>query len=353
MTTTLVKVTIAGGAGFIGSHVGMYLKRMNNEDTWTKFHVTVVDIKSNEFLEEKEYCDEFLKLDLQDKSNCIAATKGSDWVFNFAANMGGMGFIHEQNDYPIYRDNMTIDMNMIESVRINKVQRYFYASSACVYPEYRQNNTSEIKLKESYAWPAQPQGLYGFEKLAAEQLCIAFGKEYPTTQVRIARFHNIYGPAGTWKDGREKAPAAICRKVICSKDELEIWGDGEQVRSFCFIEDAVQAIYKLISSSNEKLNGFPLNIGSEEMVSVNELSKIAMSFESKQLRAKHLLEKPQGVRGRNSDNSLVRELLQWEPTMTLEQGMRNTYMWIKQQIETNIKDKNSYASSVLVTESEK
>jgi len=235
---------------------------------------------------------------------------------------------------------------MAEAARRNGAKRFFYSSSACIYPEHRQVDTNNPGLKESEAWPAQPQDAYGLEKLVTEELCKHYGKEFGI-EFRIARFHNIYGPQGTWKGGREKAPAAFCRKVLCSEKEFEMWGDGEQTRSFCLVDDCVEGILRLMNSDFRE----PLNLGSEEMISMNDMAKMIMGFEGKQITIRHI-PGPEGVRGRNSDNTLIRETLKWSPPTSLEKGVRKLYDWLKIKIaEEKAKgvDISVYGSSKIVT----
>jgi GDP-D-mannose 3',5'-epimerase len=269
-------------------------------------------------------------------------------VFNLAADMGGMGFIQSNHSVILYNNTM-ISYNMLEAARQNGVSRFFYASSACIYPEHKQLET-EVEgggLKEGDAWPAQPQDSYGLEKLATEELCMHYNKDFGI-ECRIARFHNIYGPYGTWKGGREKAPAAFCRKVLSSKTEIEMWGDGKQTRSFTYIDDCVEGILRVTKSDFRE----PLNLGSCEMVSMNEMMEMAMTFEEKKLPIKHI-PGPEGVRGRNSDNTLILEKLGWQPTVSLRDGLRMTYFWIRGQIEAEVKQRGAdaaalYSSSTVV-----
>lgn len=313
------RVCIGGGAGFIGSHMAKYLRAKGH---W----VRCVDWADNEFWKPEEFCDEFLKLDLREYESCKKATEGIDWVFNFAADMGGMGFIQCNNAVILY-NNLMCSSNMLEAAHRNGVKRFFYSSSACVYPEFKQTKVDVPALKEDDAWPAQPQDAYGVEKICTEELCKHFYLDFGM-ETRVARFHNIYGPFGTWRGGREKAPAAFCRKAITSEKEFEIWGDGEQTRSFTFIDDCVEGVFKLFLSDIHE----PLNIGSSEMISMNNLAKLALSFAGKDLPITHH-EGPEGVRGRNSDNTKILELLQWEPKTKLKDGLKKTYDWIKEQVE--------------------
>jgi len=314
------KVLITGAGGFIGHHLARYLK---NKGYW----VRGVDIKEPEF-SSKDEADEFLLLDLRNFDNCRKTVKGIDYVFTLAANMGGIGFITSVNA-EVMRDNVLINVNMAEASRLEGIKRLFYSSSACIYPTFKQENPNVVALKETDAYPADPDNEYGWEKLYSERVFKAYEKDYGL-DVRIARFHNIYGPEGTYDGGREKAPAAICRKVILEKDEIEIWGDGEQTRSFCYIDDCLEGIYRLMKSDYKE----PLNIGSDRLVSINEMVDIISKIEGKNLKKKHLSDKPQGVRGRNSDNTLLKQILNWEPEISLEQGLEKTYHWIKKQYES-------------------
>jgi len=313
-----MKILIAGGAGFIGSHTAKRLKQEGH-------HVVVADIADNLYMKVEDYCNEFHKLDLRFLENCLKASENCDWVFNFAADMGGMGFIQSNNAVILYNNTM-ISFNVLEAARRNNVKRLFYSSSACIYPEGKQLDPANPGLAESDAWPAQPQDAYGLEKLVTEELCMHYEKEFGII-CRIGRFHNIYGPYGTWRGGREKSPAAFCRKAIVSDKEFEMWGDGEQTRSYCLVDDCVEGVLRLFHSDFNK----PLNIGSEEMVSMNAMAKMAMGFANKDLPINHI-PGPEGVRGRNSDNKLIREVLQWEPRISLADGLRRTYDWILTQV---------------------
>jgi GDP-D-mannose 3',5'-epimerase len=313
------KVCVGGGAGFIGSHIARRLKQAG-------YWVRVVDWKKNEFMENDEFCDEFVLDDLRKLDVAIAACKDCVQVFNLAADMGGMGFICS-NESVIAFNNTSISMNMLEAARRAGTKDFFYSSSACCYNESKQEDVNNPGLKESDAWPAQPQDMYGLEKLFTEEMAMAYGRDFGMN-IRLARFHNIYGPRGTWRGGREKAPAAFCRKAITSTDHFEMWGDGKQTRSFTYIDDCVEGVLRLINSDCTDV----VNIGSTEMVDMIELARIAMSFDDKKLPIKHI-EGPTGVRGRNSNNVLILEKLQWEPNTKLEDGLRKTYFWIKEQVE--------------------
>jgi len=313
-----LRVSITGAGGFIASHIARRLKGEGH-------YVVASDWKRNEHMPEDMFCHEFHLVDLRVMDNCLKVTTGVDHVFNLAADMGGMGFIQSNHSVIMYNNTM-ISFNMLEAARINGVKRFFYASSACIYPEFKQLETV-VSLKESDAWPAEPQDAYGLEKLATEELCKHYTKDFGI-ECRIGRFHNIYGPFGTWKGGREKAPAAFCRKALTSTGRFEMWGDGLQTRSFTFIDECVEGVLRLTKSDFRE----PVNIGSDEMVSMNEMAEIVLSFENKQLPIHHI-PGPEGVRGRNSDNTLIKEKLGWAPTMRLKDGLRITYSWIKEQLE--------------------
>lgn len=316
-----IKVLITGASGFIGSHLG---KRLKHEG----YYVVGADWVDPEFMQPDKFCNEFLKTDLRFMKNCMQACQGIDWVFNLAADMGGMGFI-QSNHSRIGYNNTMISLNVLEAARHQGVKRYFYSSSACVYPLHSQNDAENtIGLKEDSAWPAYPQDIYGLEKLYAEEITMKYAEEFPQMQVRIARFHGIYGEYGTWKGGREKVPAAFCRKAATSEFAFEIWGDGEQKRSFCYIDDCVEGIIRIMKSDYGK----PLNIGSEEMLSMNDFAKLVMKIAGKNLPLKHT-QGPEGVRGRNSDNSLIEKVLEWKPSIPLAVGIEKTYKWIKEQVE--------------------
>jgi len=313
------KVCVGGGAGFIGSHIAKRLKANG-------YKVIVVDWKKNEFMEDDEFCDEFIMGDLRKLEVAVKSCEGCAQVYNLAADMGGMGFI-VSNESVLSFNNTAISMNMLEAARRNKVKDFFYSSSACVYNEAKQEDPQNPGLIESDAWPARPQDMYGLEKLYSEEMSLAYGRDFDIN-IRIARFHNIYGPRGTWKGGREKAPAAFCRKAITSTEEFEMWGDGKQTRSFTFIDDCVEGVLRLMFSDCK----VPINLGSTEMVDMIEFGKIAMSFEEKNLPIKHI-DGPMGVRGRNSNNILIMKELGWRPSILIKDGLRKTYFWIKDEIE--------------------
>lgn len=310
---------MTGGNGFVGSHLAKHLLQQGH-------FVRVIDIAANTYMNGK-YCSEELKLDLRDWKNCLAATKGMDQVYNLAANMGGIGFITEVGA-DIMHDNLLINTHMLEASKINRVKRYFFSSSACVYPTYKQTDPKVKGLREEDAYPADPDNFYGWEKLLTEKVCEAYQRDYGLN-IRISRYHNIYGPEGTYKGGREKSPAALCRKVAEASDpgEITIWGDGKQTRSYCYIDDCVRGTVMLMESNCDK----PVNIGSDRLVTIDELADIIIEASGKKITRKYDLDAPQGVRGRNADISLARRLLGWEPRVSLEEGLARTYKWIEAQ----------------------
>lgn len=331
-----MKICIAGGGGFIGHHLSRRLKKEGH-------YVVVADIR-REYMKDSD-CDEFLGLDLRKFDDCLRATEGCEWVFNLAADMGGMGYIQSNNSTILYNSTM-ISYNMIEAARRNGAKRFFYASSACVYPENIQDQPDVQALREDMAWPAHPQDAYGFEKISSEQIALHYAKDFDM-ETRIARFHNIYGPEGTWCGGREKAPAAFCRKVIAASDpgEVEIWGDGLQTRSFCYVDDCVEGILRIMKSDYTE----PLNLGTEDMVSMNQFMQVIARIENKDLTFNHI-KGPEGVRGRNSDNTLIRQVLGWAPSISLEEGITKTYYWIKEQM-SEFNDTSEFQKSVVVAQS--
>jgi len=314
------KAIVLGAGGFIGHHLARFLKEKG-------YYVRGVDIKYPEFSGLDDF-NEFLQLDLRDFRNCMEAITGADEVYQLAANMGGMGFItfHKAD---VMRDNATININVAEACVRAGVDRVFYSSSACVYPISLQTQTDITGLKESDAYPADPDNEYGWEKLYSERVYKAYEKDLGLN-VRIARFHNIYGPEGTYEGGREKAPAAICRKIsrAKNKDTIEVWGDGEQSRSFCYIDDCLRGIDMLMHSEYKE----PVNIGSDRLIKMNDFVDLVAKIAGKEIKKKHLLDKPQGVRGRNSDNTLCKREIGFEAEITLEEGMEKTYNWINKQI---------------------
>jgi nucleoside-diphosphate-sugar epimerase len=313
------RILVAGAGGFIGHHL---VKALKAEGHW----VRGVDLKHPEF--EPTSADEFELRDLRNWHGCLEATRDVSVVYHLAADMGGIGYI-SANFAGIARNNVLITSHLLEASRTNKVGRFLFASSACVYPRYRQSEANVVPLREEHAMPADPEPGYGWEKLFSEQLCQYYFRDYGFS-TRTVRFHNVYGPLGTYEGGKEKAPAAICRKVALAQDSasVEVWGDGEQTRSFLYVSDCVEGLLRIMSSEYPE----PLNLGTEEMVTVDGLVDIVCRIAGKALRKLHDTEKPQGVRGRNSDNSQLRAVLGWEPPTSLSTGLSVTYRWIEQQL---------------------
>ena len=311
---------VTGGGGFIGGHLARALLEKGN-------FVRIIDVKFDDYIKDN-YFSEKLDLDLRVWENCLKATKGMDIVYNLAANMGGIGFITEVGA-EVMHDNTLINTYMLAASRQNNVKRYLFTSSACVYPTYRQIDPNIQGLREEDAYPADPDNFYGWEKLYTEKMCEACQRDY-NMDIRILRYHNIYGPEGTYKGGREKSPAAICRKVAEAPNPgtIEIWGDGKQTRSYCYVDDAVKGTMKLMESDYAK----PINIGSDRLVSINDLASMVIKLSGKKISKTYDLSAPQGVRGRNADLTLVKKVLNWQPQVTLEEGIAKTYNWIKEQL---------------------
>src|SRR5689334_2125050 len=314
-----IRVLVTGAGGFIGHHLVSYLV---DRGYW----VRGVDIKEPEY--EPTRAHQFELLDLRSWENCLKATADVEQVYGLAANMGGIGFI-ETNKAVIVRDNTMINLHSIEAARMNGVQRYLYTSSACIYPDYLQRTSEVTPLKESDAYPADAGDGYGWEKLYMERICRHYTEDFGL-DTRVVRFHNIFGPLGTYDGGREKSPAAICRKIALANDgeAVEVWGDGEQTRSYCYIDDCVEGIYRLMQSDYRE----PLNLGTDRLISINELVDLVAEAAGKSVEKRYNLNAPQGVRGRNSDNTQLREVLGWEPGTTLEAGLAVTYRWIRSEM---------------------
>lgn len=315
---------VCGAGGFIGSHL---VKRLKREGFW----VRGVDLKYPEFAATE--ADDFAIGDLREQDFCRSIVdRGFDEVYQLAADMGGAGYIFTgEHDAAIMHNSATINLNMADACQKRNIKNVFYSSSACMYPEYNQLDPDNPNCEESSAYPAAPDSEYGWEKLFSERLWLAYNRNYGM-QNRVARYHNIFGPEGTWQGGKEKAPAAICRKVALARsgDEIEIWGDGNQTRSFLFIDECVEGTIRLTRSSFEG----PVNIGSDEMVTINQLVELAADVAGKTIR-KHHIDGPLGVRGRNSDNRLIEEKLGWRPSASLREGIEQTYAWIEGQVRRN------------------
>lgn len=319
------RILIAGGGGFIGSHLARHLKRHGH-------FVRIADTKFDDYLKEKYYSEK-MKLDLRVWRNCLKATDSMEEVYNLAANMGGIGFITDVGA-EVMHDNVLINAHMLEAARQNNVKRFLFSSSACIYPTYRQTDPDLKGLKEEDAYPADPDNFYGWEKLYTEKMCEAYQRDYGM-DIRVLRYHNIYGPEGTYEGGREKSPAALCRKVAeaANPGEITIWGDGKQSRSYCYVDDAVIGTIKLMESSFTK----PINIGSDRLVTIDQLADIIIRIAGKKIAKKYDTTAPQGVRGRNADLTLVKNALNWVPKVSLEDGLARTYEWIDAQLRTGIR----------------
>ncbi|NMB83851.1 NAD-dependent epimerase/dehydratase family protein [Candidatus Roizmanbacteria bacterium] len=315
------KALVCGAGGFIGSHL---VKKLKKEGFW----VRGVDLKHPEF--SKTAADDFIIGDLREVEVVKKILdRPFDEVYQLAADMGGAGYIFTgNNDANVMHNSATINLNMAYYGVKAKIKKIFFSSSACIYPAYNQTDPDNPKLSEESAYPAAPDSEYGWEKLFSERLYLSFHRNYGLN-VRIARFHNIFGPEGTWRGGREKAPAAICRKVAETPDggTIDMWGDGKQTRSFLYIDECLKGVRKLMDSDFVG----PVNIGSEEMVTINKLAELAMKIAGKKIKIKHI-PGPLGVRGRNSDNRLIRKKLHWEPKMKLEEGLKKTYEWVNKQV---------------------
>jgi nucleoside-diphosphate-sugar epimerase len=331
--TTRHRILVTGAGGFIGHHLVTFLGKQGH---W----VRGVDVKRPEY--SPTDADEFLLADLRDPHSAAAATRGVDQVYALAADMGGMGYISSHHAV-ILHNNSLINLNTLEAARANGVTRYLYTSSACVYPEYKQTDAAVTALKEDDAYPAQPQDAYGWEKLISERLCTHYREDYGI-ETRIVRFHNIFGPLGTWDGGREKAPAAMCRKVAIAKltgqSAIDIWGDGEQTRSFCYIDDCLDGLTRLMASDHHE----PLNLGQDRLITINQLADLVANAAGTVVAKRHVAG-PQGVRGRNSDNTKLREVLGWEPRISLEEGLRRTYVWIEDQVRQQLATGTATAAS--------
>lgn len=313
------KILVTGAGGFIGHHL---VKLLKQKDCW----VRGADLKYPEF--EQTAADDFKILDLRDFQNCAQACEGMDEVYNLAADMGGIGYITVYHAV-LFRNNALINLNMLEAARKTAVKKYFFTSSACIYPQYLQNKTDVKPLKEEDAYPADAEPGYGWEKLFTELACRYYMKDFGL-ETHMVRFHNIFGPLGTYEGGKEKSPAAICRKIALAKnsDEIEIWGDGQQTRSYCYIDDCVKGIYQLMQSDYHE----PVNLGQDRMVTINELVDMIARIAGKKITKRYNLEKPQGVRGRNADITLIKKVLGWQPRVTLEEGLEKTYKWISGEL---------------------
>jgi nucleoside-diphosphate-sugar epimerase len=309
------KILVTGAGGFIGHHL---VKTLKEQGKW----VRGADIKHPEY--EDSAADEFEILDLRRADEAMQACRNVDRVYHLAANMGGIGFIETFKGL-IVRDSTMINIHTIEAARVMGVKRFLFTSSACIYPGYKQKDADVTPLKEEDAYPADPEDGYGWEKLYMERVCRHYREDFGL-DTRIVRFHNIFGPLGTYEGGREKAPAAMCRKIAEIEDggEIEVWGDGEQTRSFCYVSDCVAGLMRLMESDFKQ----PINLGQDRMISINELAEMVANAAGKKITLRHELDRPLGVRGRNSDNTLLREILKWEPQVSLEDGMKITYDWI-------------------------
>lgn len=332
------KIIVLGGGGFIGGHLSKKLKNDGN-------YVRICDIKRHEYFEQSEICDEFILGDLTDPKIVSTVIDDSfDYVYQLAADMGGAGYIFTgENDANVMHNSALINLNVVHECVKNKIKKVFYSSSACIYPEHNQLDPNNPNCEESSVYPANPDSEYGWEKLFSERLYLAYNRNYGL-DVRVARFHNIFGPQGTWGGGKEKAPAAMCRKAaeLQSGDSLEVWGDGLQTRSFLYVDECVEAMIRFMEQ--DKFLG-PVNIGSEEMVTINQLAKYAIiasdkyinikNIEGEEFKSKYGFKCPVGVRGRKSDNKLYNEKMNWLPSQKLQDGINKTYKWIDEQVKKN------------------
>ncbi len=318
------KILIVGAGGFIGGHL---VKRLLDDGNY----IVAVDIKPREYwFQEFEKAENHFSMDMKDIGNCRKVTKNIDYVFNMACNMGGMGFI--ENNKAECMQSVLINTNLLISCKETSVERYFFSSSACAYNKTKQQNVFIEGLRETDAYPADPEDGYGWEKLFSERMCRHFMEDYGL-QVRVARYHNIYGPFGTYDGGREKAPAALCRKIIKAKknnkNEIEVWGDGMQTRTFLYVDDCIEGTLRLFESNYSE----PVNIGSDEQVSINQMIEIIEGISGvKELNRIYQLDKPKGVRGRSSNNDLVKKILNWSYKIKLREGLKKTYNWISAEI---------------------
>ena len=329
------KIIVLGGGGFIGGHLAKKLKENGN-------YVRICDIKRHEYFKQSEICDEFILGDLTDPKIVSTVIDDSfDEIYQLAADMGGAGYIFTgKNDANVMHNSALINLNVVNECVKKKIKKVFYSSSACMYPEHNQLDPNNPNCEESSAYPANPDSEYGWEKLFSERLYLAYNRNYGL-DVRVARFHNIFGPQGTWEGGKEKAPAAMCRKAaeLESGDSLEVWGDGQQTRSFLYVDECVEAVVRFMEQ-DEFLG--PVNIGSEEMVTINQLAKYAIiasekyinikNIDGEEFKSKYGFKCPVGVRGRNSDNKLYKEKMNWEPSQKLQDGIIKTYQWINKQV---------------------
>jgi nucleoside-diphosphate-sugar epimerase len=313
------RVLVTGAGGFIGHHLVCHLVERG-------YWVRGVDLVPPRF--ERTRAHAFEILDLRRRSDCLQATRGVDEVYHLAANMGGIGFI-ESHKAEIVRDNTLIDAHTLEAARLNGVERLLFTSSACIYPRRLQESPDATPLREEQAYPADPEDGYGWEKLLAERLCRHYREDFGL-ETRVVRFHNIFGPLGTFEGGREKSPAAFCRKIALAhpNDEIEVWGDGRQTRSYCYVDDCVEGLHRLMRSDHAE----PLNLGQDRPVSIDELVDLIAEIAGKPVKKRHDASKPQGVRGRNSDNTRLRQVLGWMPRVSLERGLELTYRWIEGQL---------------------